>query len=51
MSEGLSLEADTAVRVALKNLHGGKIRLPRRREDRPDRDRLAQRFEQFKAAA
>lgn len=51
VSERLLSQKDGPMLEALKNLHGGKIRLPRRREDRPDRDRLAQRFEQFKAAA
>jgi putative restriction endonuclease len=33
----------------LKALAGGNIRLPQRRTDYPDRDRLAQRFSQFQA--
>jgi len=36
---------------ALKRLDGGTIHLPGRVRDRPDRDRLAQRFERFKEAA
>jgi putative restriction endonuclease len=36
---------------ALKRLDGGTIHLPVRLKDRPDRDRLAERFERFKAAA
>jgi len=36
---------------ALKGLDGQKIQLPRRVKDQPDRDRLALRFELFKAAA
>ena len=36
---------------ALKRLAGGTILLPNRDKDRPDRDRLALRFERFKAAA
>jgi putative restriction endonuclease len=36
---------------ALKQLDGGKIHLPGRKQDYPDRDRLAQRFERFKAVA
>lgn len=36
---------------ALKRLAGGTILLPNREKDRPDRDRLALRFERFKAAA
>ena len=35
----------------LKRLEGGTIRLPRRIKDSPDRDRLALRFERFKAVA
>jgi len=36
---------------ALKRLNGETIHLPRRSKDYPDRDRLALRFERFKAAA
>jgi len=36
---------------ALKRLNGGTIHLPAREKDRPDRDRLALRFEAFKSAA
>ena len=36
---------------ALKRLNGGTIHLPGRDKDRPDRDRLALRFERFKSAA
>lgn len=36
---------------ALKRLNGGTLILPRRDRDHPDRDRLALRFERFKAAA
>jgi hypothetical protein len=32
-------------------LDGGTIHLPSREKDRPDRDRLALRFERFKAVA
>jgi putative restriction endonuclease len=35
----------------LKRLDGGTIHLPSRVKDRPDRDRLALRFERFKAVA
>lgn len=35
---------------ALKRLAGGMIHLPDRVRDRPDRDRLAVRFERFKPA-
>lgn len=51
VSERLLSQRDGPTLEALKKLHGGRIRLPRRVEDRPDRDRLAQRFEQFRAAA
>jgi putative restriction endonuclease len=37
--------------LGLKGIAGILIKLPRRTEDRPDRDRLAIRFEQFKKAA
>jgi putative restriction endonuclease len=37
--------------VGLKGIVGQAIQLPRRNEDRPDRDRLALRFEQFRKAA
>ena len=36
---------------ALKTLNGGTLNLPARAKDYPDRDRLALRFERFKAAA
>jgi putative restriction endonuclease len=36
---------------ALKQLNGESLHLPHRVKDRPDRDRLAMRFERFKAAA
>ena len=36
---------------ALKQLNGEALHLPNRAKDRPDRDRLAIRFERFKAAA
>ncbi len=37
--------------LGLRGIVGQVIQLPRRSEDRPDRDRLALRFEQFKKAA
>src|SRR5205807_9807397 len=37
--------------LGLKGIVGQLIQPPRRNEDRPDRDRLALRFEQFKKAA
>jgi putative restriction endonuclease len=36
---------------ALKRLHSNRIQLPSRGKDMPDRDRLAMRFELFKARA
>ena len=36
---------------ALKRLNDGALQLPARAKDYPDRDRLALRFERFKAAA
>jgi putative restriction endonuclease len=36
---------------AIKGLNGGLLRLPKRAQDRPDRDRLALRFDRFRAAA
>jgi putative restriction endonuclease len=36
---------------ALKQLNGGRIKLPNRKRDEPDRDRLARRFEAFRAAS
>jgi putative restriction endonuclease len=37
--------------LGLKGIVGQVIRRPRRSKDRPDRDRLARRFEEFKKAA
>jgi hypothetical protein len=37
--------------LGLKGIIGQMIQLPRRSEDRPDPDRLARRFEEFKKAA
>jgi putative restriction endonuclease len=37
--------------LGLKAIVGQVIQLPRRSVDRPDRDRLARRFEEFKKAA
>jgi putative restriction endonuclease len=42
---------DGPILEAMKKLHGGTLRDPKREKDRADRDRLAGRFEQFKAAA
>ena len=44
-------QKDGPLLETLKRLHGEAIHLPSRSKDRPDRDRLALRFERFKAAA
>jgi putative restriction endonuclease len=49
VSERLLRQNDGPMLEALKGLNGGKIHLPSRAVDRPDRDRLAQRFERFKS--
>ena len=51
VSERLLIQHDGPMLEALKRLNGGTIHLPSRLEDRPDRDRLALRYERFKAAA
>jgi putative restriction endonuclease len=51
VSERLLGQRDGPMLEALKRLKGGTIHLPNRDKDRPDRDRLALRFERFKAAA
>jgi putative restriction endonuclease len=51
VAERLLVQNDGPMLEALKRLDGGSIHLPGRIQDRPDRDRLAQRFERFKAAA
>ena len=51
VSERLLGQRDGPMLEALKRLSGGTIHLPNRDKDRPDRDRLALRFERFKAAA
>jgi putative restriction endonuclease len=50
VSERLLGQRDGPMLEALKQLEGGTIHLPNRVKDRPDRDRLALRFERFKAA-
>ena len=50
VSERLLGQHDGPMLEALKRLDGGTIHLPNRVRDRPDRDRLALRFERFKAA-
>ena len=51
VSERLLDQRDGAILEALKQLDGGILHLPPRARDYPDRDRLALRFEQFKAVA
>jgi putative restriction endonuclease len=51
VSERLMAQRDGPVLEALKGLHGKTIHLPTRAKDHPDRDRLALRFERFRAAA
>jgi putative restriction endonuclease len=51
VSERLLDQHDGPMLEALKQLEGGTIHLPARTKDYPDRDRLATRFERFKAAA
>ncbi len=51
VSARLLRQNDGPMLEALKGLDGGTLHLPVRVRDRPDRDRLALRFERFKAAA
>ena len=51
VSERLMVQTDGPMLEALKRLKGTTIHLPTRAKDRPDRDRLALRFERFRAAA
>jgi len=51
VSDRLLRQKDGPMLEALKRLNGGTIHLPGRPKDRPDRDRLALRFERFKSAA
>lgn len=51
VAERLRAQNDGPMLEALKRLHLGQLHLPQRLVDSPDRDRLAQRFETFKAAA
>lgn len=48
VAERLLGQKDGPMLEALKLLSGGTIHLPGRVKDRPDRDRLAMRFERFK---
>jgi putative restriction endonuclease len=51
VSERLLGQNDGPMLEALKRLDGGTIHLPNRAKDRPDQERLALRFERFRAAA
>ena len=51
VSDRLLEQRDGKMLEALKLLDGGKIHLPRRPADCPDRDRLAQRYGLFRYAA
>ncbi len=50
IAERLIAQKDGPILEALKGLRGASIRMPRRKQDAPDRDRLAQRFELFSKA-
>jgi putative restriction endonuclease len=49
VSDRLLVQHDGPILEALKSIRGQLIRPPRRPQDKPDQDRLAIRFEQFKA--
>ena len=51
VSDRLLDQNDGPMLEALKQIDGEALHLPNRAKDRPDRDRLAIRFERFKAAA
>ena len=51
VSDRLLIQQDGPMLEALKRLNGGTLHFPTRAQDNPDRDRLALRFERFKAAA
>lgn len=51
VSKRLLVQRDGPMLAALKDLDGSMIHLPDRVRDRPDRDRLALRFEGFKSTA
>jgi putative restriction endonuclease len=51
VSDRLLVQTDGPMLEALKRLDKGTLHLPHRVQDRPDRDRLALRFERFLAAA
>lgn len=49
VSKRLLDQKDGPMLEALKGIEGKKLRLPKRTQDHPDRDRLAMRYEKFKA--
>jgi putative restriction endonuclease len=51
VSDRLLVQHDGPLLESMKRLNHGMLHLPPRAQDRPDRDRLALRFEQFRAAA
>ena len=51
VSKRLLIQQDGPLLESMKRLHHGLLLLPERLQDRPDRERLAARFEQFIAAA
>lgn len=51
VSEQLMIQKDGPMLEALKRLHGEQLHRPRRARDWPDRDRLALRFDRFRAMA
>ena len=51
VSEQLMIQKDGPMLEALKRLHGEQLHRPSRTRDWPDRDRLALRFERFRAMA
>jgi len=51
VSDRLLLQQDGPMLESLKRLNNGTLHLPARDRDRPDRERLALRYEQFRAAA
>jgi putative restriction endonuclease len=51
IAERLLIQTDGPMLEALKKLNKGKLHLPRRDRDKPDRERLALRFDRFKDAA
>lgn len=51
VAKRLLAQRDGPILEALKGLDGAQLHLPKRPQDRPDRDRLASRYESFKEAA